>query len=79
MQTLKENTKMTNEEFQKQVLKNLDEIKTDVGALNARVDKIDERLSAVEKRLNYIFGGLAALLGVGALAGAVASVISALN
>lgn len=70
---------MTNEEFQKQVLQNLDEIKTDVGALNGRVDKIDERLSAVEKRLNYISGGLAALLGVGALAGAVASVISALN
>ena len=63
---------MTNEEFQNQVLKKLDE-------LNARVDKIDERLSAVEKRLNYIFGGLAALLGVGALAGAVASIISALN
>ena len=70
---------MTNEEFQKRVLQKLEELKTDVGNLNARVDKIDERLSAVEKRLNYIFGGLAALLGVGALAGAVASIISALN
>ncbi len=71
--TLKEDTKqMTNEEFQKQVLQKLDE-------LNTCVDKIEERLSSVEKRLNYIFGGLAALLGVGALAGAVASIISALN
>ena len=70
---------MTNEEFQKRALQKLDELKTDVGNLNARVDKIDERLSSVEKRLNYIFGGLAALLGVGALAGAVASIISALN
>lgn len=70
---------MTNEEFQKRALQKLDELKTDVGNLNARVDKIDERLSAVEKRLNYIFGGFAALLGVGALAGAVASIISALN
>ena len=70
---------MTNEEFQKRVLQKLEELKTDVGNLNARVDKIDARLSAVEKRLNYIFGGLAALLGVGALAGAVASIISALN
>ena len=63
---------MTNEEFQRQVLEKLDE-------LNARVDMIDERLSAVEKRLNYIFGGLAALLGVGTLAGALASIIRALN
>ncbi len=63
---------MTNEEFQRQVLEKLDE-------LNARVDMIDERLSAVEKRLNYIFGGLAALLGVGTLAGAIASIIRALN
>ena len=49
--------------------------------LNARVDIIDERLSAVETRLNYIFGGLAALLGlgVGTLAGAIASIIRALN
>lgn len=65
---------MTNEEFQRQVLEKLDE-------LNVRVDIIDERLSAVEKRLNYIFGGLAALLGlgVGTLAGALASIIRALN
>ncbi len=65
---------MTNEEFQRQVLEKLDE-------LNVRVDMIDERLSAVEKRLNYIFGGLAALLGlgVGTLAGAIASIIRALN
>lgn len=65
---------MTNEEFQRQVLEKLDE-------LNVRVDIIDERLSAVEKRLNYIFGGLAALLGlgVGTLAGAIASIIRALN
>ena len=63
---------MTNEDFQRQVLEKLDE-------LNARVDMIDERLSAVEKRLNYIFGGLAALLGVGTLAGAIASIIRALN
>ena len=63
---------MTNEEFQRQVLEKLDE-------LNARVDIIDERLSTVEKRLNYIFGGLAALLGVGTLAGAIASIIRALN
>lgn len=63
---------MTNEEFQRQVLEKLDE-------LNARIDTIDERLSTVEKRLNYIFGGLAALLGVGTLAGAIASIIRALN
>lgn len=63
---------MTNEEFQRQVLEKLD-------TLNASVDTIDERLSAVEKRLNYIFGGLAALLGVGTLAGAIASIIRALN
>ena len=65
---------MTNEEFQRQVLEKLDE-------LNARVDIIDERLSAVEKRLNSIFRGLAALLGlgVGTLAGALASIIRALN
>lgn len=63
---------MTNEEFQRQVLEKLDQ-------LNARVDIIEERLSAVEKRLNYIFGGLAALLGVGTLAGAIASIIRALN
>lgn len=70
---------MTNEEFQRQVLEKLNELKTDVSNLNARVDIIEERLSAVEKRLNYIFGGLAALLGVGTLAGAIASIIRALN
>ena len=70
---------MTNEDFQRQVLEKLDELKMDVSNLNARVDGIEERLSAVEKRLNYIFGGLAALLGVGTLAGAIASIIRALN